>query len=226
MLNLTQDAQWLRNHIILLALAAGIAFGSVYYVDSLLARHAKESDQKWQSILVTQQQQTQTIQTQLAQDETKWAALNVQLVNANQKLAATIAARDVAVAAQVKQDASLTAQETATKLGGTTNGEDIELPLGTGRGLAVSLDTLAGTQADLADTKTRLSNETTLAANLQFDITEKDKFIAAMKVQNDNESKACKAEVADIKAQARRSKLRWLGVGIIIGFIGAHLAGF
>ena len=47
-----------------------------------------------------------------------------------------------------------------------------------------------------------------------------------MKVQNDDESKACKAEVADIKAQARKSKLRWLGVGIIIGFIGAHLAGF
>lgn len=225
LLDINKDVAWIRNHVILLLLAAGLSFGAVYFVDNLMAKHASENDKKWQVILGAQELQTQAVQSQLTQDETKWAAVNVQLMNANQKLSAAITSRDAALAAQVKVDATLSATQTAAKLGGTANGEDITLPLDTGRGIAISLDTLAGTQQDLADTKTKLTNETTIAEDLQSNLDEQEKLISAMKTQATDAVQSCKATVAAVKAEARKSKLRWLGMGWILGMLSARALG-
>lgn len=223
---ITADLKWVRSHIVLLLLSAAIAFGAVYGVVSLLSSHDAANDKKWQQILSSQQTLTSALQSQLNSDETKWAAANSQLLASNEKLASAISARALDLSTKIAKDANLTAPDTAKRLGGTANGSnDILLPLPVGRNIVVSLDTLTSVQADLADTKSRLSNETAIAVNLQSNLDSQDKLLSAFRTQADDQEKACKAQVADLKAAARKSKLRWFGAGWVSGMISARLLG-
>lgn len=219
------DLKWVRSHVITVFLFAALAFGVVYGVEVLLSRHDSANNQKWQALLTIQQQQTQLLQSQLQLDEQRWSAANTQLLAANQKLAAAVSSRDAALAARLKQDANLTAAETAKRLGGTASGDDIVLPLPVGRTITISLDTLSAVQADLADTKSQLANEVTVAANLQENLDSQDKLLSAFRTQSDVEVKACQAQVKDLKSSARKGKLKAFAIGWVAGLLSARLLG-
>jgi hypothetical protein len=228
------DFTWLKQHLILVAFAALLVFGGVYFVDGLLSKHAAENDAKWQSILKTQQAQTQAISNQLNQDEANWAQVQAKLLAANQQLASAIATRDSAAQKQTQTDATLSASEAAQRLAQQTGakpgeiaaqGDNISVDLNISRGIVTSLDLLPAAQADLVDTKKQLANETDIATNSQADVAAQKNLVSALRTENTDQQKACVAQVSAVKAAARKSKLKWFGIGYVAGFVSARILG-
>ena len=225
------DLKWVKTHIILLIVVAALVFASVYGVESVIAKDRAANDSKWQAILAAQTQQTSALQTQLTKDEQSFAQQNAALLQTIAQLSAQRTARDTQTQKQVQVDANLSAVDTAARLAQQTNaaaqevtvqGASILLDLPIARSVVASLDTLSSVQADLADVNGELAAETTVAQNNAADAAEQKKLIAAMTVQASDADKTCKADVAKLKADARKSKLRWFGAGFIAGLITGH----
>lgn len=228
------DFSYIKHHIILLAVVVVLAFGAIYGIESIIASHDATSSTQWKAILQAQTAQTQVIANKLTIDEQTWTQQNAAQQAVIAQLASSIIQRDKATTVQVQHDATLSAVEAAQRIASQTKsqpgevlaqGGNVQLDLPISRVVVASLDQLPAIQADLIDTRKQLVSETTVATNLQNNVDEQSTLIAVMKTQAIDADKSCKADIATVKAQARKSKLRWFGVGVIIGVIGAHFAG-
>lgn len=228
------DWNYIKHHLLLVGLAVVLIAGAVYGVESISANRAKANDEKWQAILNSQIGQTELLKTQLAQNETKWAAVNAQLLATNQQLTVAISARDRQLSDQLKKNATLTAAEAAQRLEQQTgakpgeiqtSGDTVVLNLPIARHLADSLDILVATQATLSDTKTQLANQIRVAENLTSNVAQQKDVIKGLETVIEDQKKACEAQVKDVKAQARKSRFKTFFIGVIVGFIGRTVIG-
>jgi len=220
------------HHLFTLAIVGVLVIASVYGVEKLIYAHDSQTSAKYNAIVAAQTQQTQILQKQLQTDEASWAQVEAQLLAQNAQLTQQITARNQAVAAQVKNDATLSTQQAAARIAQQTNaapGEvvasanDVTIDLPITRIITSDLDQLPVAESDLADTTSQLKNETQIATNAQSDATEAKKVVAAQVTQLADQDKACKAEVATVRSDARKGKLKWFFIGVFTGFIGGHL---
>lgn len=223
------DLKWLWTHLLLLALVAGLILGGVYEVESIIAKHDAANNSKWQSILNTQTAQTQAIQDQLSTDEKNWQQVQADLLAQNTSLAKTITQRDTQTAQQVQNDKNLTSQEAAERLATQTSaqadevvaqGNNLVVDLPTSTRIIGDLDLLGSVQADLADTKTQLANETTVANNAQANVVEQSKVVATQQVELADATKACDARVAEANAKGRKAGIKGFIIGVATVLIG------
>lgn len=232
---LAKDYAWVIHHLLSLAIVGVLVIGGVYGTESLIAKHDVQNSAKYEAILATQTQQTQTLQKQLSTDEANWAQVEAQLLAQNAQLTKQITARNQAVAIQVQTDATLSATDAAARLTTQTHaapgevlasGNDVTIDLPITRAIVSDLDQLPVVQADLTDTKTQLANETVVATNAQTDAIDAKKVIAAQVTQMADADKACKADIATVKAQARKSKWKYLLFGgAIVEGVKLYLTG-
>lgn len=229
---LQADLKWLRAHVVLVLLTALLITGAVYGVDSLIERHDAANSQKWEQVLAAQEKQTQSLTTLFQEQIKADYAANQELVTSNAKLEQAISERDVALQRQKQQDATLDAQGAASRIVQQTKaqpsdaqaaGDTVVMSLPLSRTIASDLDELQSAIDDAADTKKQLANETQLAANAQSDFTTAQKLIASKDADIADAAKSCDARVAFVKAKARKSFLKGLYTGVVIGFIGKRL---
>lgn len=224
-----------RHHLILLVLAAVLVTGSVYGVEGVIARHDLENSTKWNSILQTQTAQTVALQKQIASDEEVAAIRDAAYQKTISQLAQTISVRNAQTQQQVKNDASLNAQQAAIRLATQTNaqageigvaGDTISLDLPITRNIISNLDLLETAQADLSDTEKQLAAQQGLTADAAADDNKQKSLVAALQTEVLDSDKACLAQVKTLKAQNRKSKIKIFFVGYVAGFISgvtAHL---
>lgn len=231
---ISADLAWARHHLFLLAVVLVLAFAGIYGVESLISSRAAQNDAKWQGILAAQTAQTQMISNQLNQDEKNWQAQNAQQQQIIGQLAQTIAKRNEAAANQQKTDASLSAVEAAQRLSQQTHakpgevtaqGDTVIATLPVARTVVGAFDLLDTVQANLTDTQKQLSSESVINTNLQANVAAQKNLVSALRTENTDQQKACVAQVSAVKAQARKSKLKWFGIGYIAGFVSARLLG-
>lgn len=192
-----------------LLLVCVLVAGAVYGVDSIVSAHDARSEAKYSQLLDAQTTKTEA-------DEKTLEATIAAITTQNANLVAENAKTDAALVAQQKIDASLTAQQAATKLGGTVVGTDVDLPLDTARGMIEQIDSIPPLKADLA-------NETQIAANDQKEIDSQTNTIADLKAQFVDEQTSCSAQIKVVKAQARKSKIKWFFAGVVAGFTLGHI---
>jgi hypothetical protein len=230
-MSISEDISWFRTHIILLAVIVILTFGGIYGVETIIEKHDADNNSKWQAINQAQVAQVQSLSDKLASEEKDRIEENTRQTAILAQLATTIAQRDKDTAAAVQKDTTLSASEAAQKIAQQTNaqagevtaqGDIIQLDLPVARTIASIADQLPAVKADLADTQKQLTSETTIATNLQTDVTQQQQLIDAMKIQSQDADKACKTQIADIKAKARKSKLKWFLGGFVLGIIGGH----
>lgn len=219
------DLSWVKTHLILLAVVAVLAFGGIYTIESLIAKHDVEQAAQWQMILKQQQTATAAIQQQLAADEQHWTQVEAELLQQNANLAKDITARDAQSQQQVNHDATLSAKEAAqriaadTKSDATAQADTVVLPLSTARITVADLDMLPVVQADLADTQKQLANETTAYNTCQNDVTEQKTLVAAeQKTLVDTQTADAKT-IKALKAEHRKAILKAFGIGYVAGFV-------
>lgn len=237
---LEKDYTWVKAHIAALlvtfVLIGGTAVGSVYGVESLIAKHDLATEQRYNSALAGEVANTKAAQDALA---TTIASFNTQLQALqaqNVQLTQSIAARNAQTKKQVKIDATLDAQETAQRLSTQTsasagqvqvapNGSDITIALPIARDITADLDTLQTSQANLVDTQKELDNTNQLFTSSQQVVAAQKTTIDSLTAQNAGQVKACAEEVKTAKAVARKSKAHWFVRGFVVGFVTGIFAG-
>lgn len=230
----TEDITWLKTHLLLLIIVVLLAFGSLYGIESIIAKHDTANSDQWKAILQAQTIQTQSIADKLAADEKTWAQQTAAQQAIISQLASSIVQRNNVLAGRIKQDSTLSATEAAQRISQltaaqpgevTAQGDTVQLDLSVSRTVTTDLDRLPVVQADLTDTQKQLSAQTVITTVLQSDIDDKQKLIDAMKTEAVDADKSCKAEITSVKASARKSKLKWFGIGFLIGLVSAHFIG-
>ena len=233
-----KDYAWVKMHIAALlvtfVLIGGSVVGSVYGVESLIAKHDLATEQRYNTALAGEVANTKAAQDALA---TTIASFNTQLQALqaqNVQLTQSIAARNAQTQKQVKIDATLDAAETAQRLSTQTsasagqvqvapNGSDITVALPITRSIVADLDSLQSSQANLVDTQKELDNTNQLFTSSQQVVAAQKKTIDAQDAQIAGQVKACQTEVDTVKSQARKGKIKWFFIGYVAGFISGRV---
>lgn len=229
--SVTNDLNWLKTHAILLIIIIALAFGVTYGIEYIIASHDAKTASNWEQILQTQTAQTKVLSDKLTSDEQNWSQQNTQQENIISQLATAMSKRDQATVVQVKQDATLSATDAAQTITVQTKsqpgevlavGDNVQLSLSASRTVASGLDLLPTVQEDLSDTKKQLTSETIIATNLQSNVTDQKTLIDAMNVTSADADKTCKAQITSLKADARKSKLKWFAIGYVLGLVSGR----
>src|SRR4029077_546957 len=225
---LSQDWTWVTHHLAALVITGALVIGSVYGVESLIAKHDAGEATKYTALLNTQAEQIKTVQSQLAANEAAEEARDAAYQKTIAQLAQSIATRNTQVQQQVKNDATLSTQEAAVRLAtqtgakagevtATATGVDIDLPVT--RGIVTSLDLLPVAQADLADTQKQLVAQKALTVDAQNDATGQKNLANMYQGQLTIQTEACNATIKSLKAKRRKSILKAFGIGFVSGYI-------
>lgn len=227
---------WLQKHerivIVALVLLVG-GWGLGKYLDIAASRSEARATAAEQALVNQKAQNAQTLAT-VTQLTQQYQQLTSTLAAQNASLAASLAARQTAQAVQRATDAQLPLTDLATRLATlgqapitsvSVIGNQIELTQPGAVAVVQTLESIPVLQADLKDTTTTLG--ATQAAKAQADtlIAGQAKEITGLNLQITDADKACKAQVAAVKAEANKSKRKWFLRGVLVGFLGGLWGG-
>lgn len=225
----TTDLAWLKTHVILLVFVTALALGGVYEVESIITRHDIASEERYSKILTMQSAQTSALEAQLKTDESNWTQLSVQLTHQNQAAQQQINARDQQITQLLTKISTAQPPQIVADLqpklhAGTATvlSDGVKLDTAAARDVDEQITQGTGAAADLVNTKTQLANEIILSGSVSKNLTEADAALLAEQKKNQDQIVACAAEVKVVKAQARKSKLKWFITGVITGIIGGR----
>src|SRR5208337_1606161 len=225
-MNLTQDLTWVKSHVVTLVLAAFLVCGSVYGVLYVQTKARSEAAQQQAVIAAAITASNTALQTSTKQQ------VDALIEDSKQKdaqitvLISALSKRQVVENNLPKQNATLSATQVAQQLGGVAQGDDVVLPLSNAQSVLTAVQLvplLQKEKSDLQATNGLLQTEVSngvQALNLER---------TAHKSDNDANAAIIKGKDLDIlaiKAQARKSKMKWFGIGVVVGFIGRGFAGF
>jgi hypothetical protein len=228
---ITSDLAWLKSHLILLAVVTALVFGAVYGIEKILASHDAIRETKDAQVLTLITQQTTDLKEKLAQDEQAASARDAQYTAIITQLSGTIQKQHVALQHQITVNASLTASQTAQAISQKTQaqpgevsaqGDNVTLDLPIARIINNDLDILSTVQTQLDETKQQLIAQTGLTSDAILDSVNAKKVIVSQAGQISQADKVCQDTVKTIKADARKSKLRWFIAGLLTGIIGGR----
>ncbi|HXQ34294.1 MAG TPA: hypothetical protein VN843_09795 [Anaerolineales bacterium] len=242
----TRDIDWARHHLFLLVAVAVLSIGSIYGIESILARRAH--DQHVEDMAILSQMQKQNEQTQAAKDkqietltQQNAAALqqNAQLAQQFQTIMSAIAARDAQLMKDRQEIKTLPPSALATKWGAaasepaptiSSNGDfDVTLPLAQKSYdallqvpvLTKDNDSLKGnlqTETQIAQNNDTIAknNESKFEAEQKAHISDTNVCTQTVKTLND--------QIAEVKSNARKNNILYAVLGFLAhAVIGSKL---
>lgn len=227
---------WLKLHerlIITLMILLALGWGFSRYADLAAARteaRATAAEQALAAAKITDAQNASTTAQVLAQYQAMISAQSAQIAS----LAAAAAQRQVVLKQNQVTDQTLALPELGNRLETlgnvpdgqvSTEGDSVKITHPGTVALVQTLETIPVLQADLKD-ETALAGAAQ-AAQRQGDtvIADQAKQITGLNTTLLDASNACKAQVSEVKAQARKSKVKWFKLGFITGFVSGLWAG-
>lgn len=205
-----------KHHIVLYALLAVAGLFGVYAVESRIAAVAEAKAEAAQTALAVAKDEA-------AKREAIYQAAQAQREKENAQYLATIQQLQTQAKVQIIHDKALPAPELGHRIESITGFKQGSITLNPNEDLIVPLplaqDIVGRLDQGLADAQT-VVQQANLIKNQTSTITEQTQIIQQDKVvlaqQIDTDTKVLNAE----KAKNRKSKLRWFGAGVIVGFIG------
>lgn len=227
---------WLKHHerliIVLMVLLAG-TWGFSRYADLRVVQteaRAITAEQALKSQKETNAQNAATTASVLAQYQAMVTTLSAQ----NASLAAAAAQRQVVLKQNQATDSTLALPALAKRLETlgnvpdgqvSTAGDSVKITQSGTVAVVQMLETIPVLQADLKD-QTALA-VAAQAAQRQGDtvIADQAKQITGLNLTIKDEETQRKAQVAEVKAQARKGKIKFFKLGFVTGFISGLCAG-
>jgi DNA/RNA endonuclease YhcR with UshA esterase domain len=222
------------SHIVLFTMLALAIFGGIYLYDSKRAdaadARATLSDYKAQQAVAT----NSTYQTQV---QTQIAALTEQ----NSQLAAEVSVlsrasqvRTQTLVVTQKSDATLAPSALSQKWNALLKDANASTPTVTGYVVSnqgavetvQALDSIPVLTSNLADANSTITTQQTEIANDALALTMEQSAHTADNLTAKTQLAASALDLKACKADARKGKLKWFGIGFVVGFISAHFAGF
>lgn len=235
----TRDIDWARHHLFLLAAVVILVMGSVYGIESLLARRAHDEWVAQKTLLDQMQKQNDQAQKQNEQTQAATKAevdaltqQNALLLQQNSALAKVISDRDAQLIKDRADVKSLPPTTLATKWGAAanqpapaiqTNGDfDVPLPLA-----QASYDALLQVPVltkDNQDLKGQVQTETQIATNNESMFKNEQKALESEQKAHESDKNTCTQNVNTLNAQIQserddhRKKLTfWTTLAFIAG---------
>ena len=219
---------WLKQHeriviLSLILLFCGWGLSKYYDVEAARADAKNVAAQQ----LLAQAKENSAAQAQATALVTQqYAALVQSLSMQNANLAASITQRTASQKAQTAVDVAATPSELTARwtalvptVQALPNGNLISTNVQGVRDTVVQLESVPVLTQNLKD-------ETTVAQNYQAEVQKSNELItdlntqvAGLKTLGIDQTNACKTQVADVKAQARKGKVKWFKIGFVTGFL-------
>lgn len=218
-----QIGLWLTGHHIVLYLAlAGSLLAGTYLVMSKVAEAKEARAQAAETALAVEKDHA-------AQLVAAYAQAQAQRDKDNAAALATIAQIKSQTQVQVVHDRALPPPDLGHRIETLTGfkkdtialdpSQNLIVPLPLGQEIAARLDQGDADAATVVKQNGVIKNDEATIKDQSAIITE-DKNVLAKQI--DTDAKVLSAE----KAKCRKSKMKWFGAGVIVGFIGRKLAGF
>ena len=213
---------WLSaHHIVLYVLLAGAALTGVYLVESKLSSLAEAKAAAAEQALAIEKDHS-------AQLAAAFAANEAQRQKDNAAFIASITQIQAQAKTQIVIDRTLPAKDTGHRIEDLTgfkqgtvtfdSADDLIVPLPLGREIVARLDQGVADAQTVVKQEGVIKNQAASINDLNAIVVE-DKKVLTATVEAD--AKVLSAE----KAKARKSKLKWFGIGFLVGVIAGHAAG-
>ena len=225
---IAQTTSWFKVHETLLIVLMALLVGTfvVYKYFDLAATIENHKAQQAQAVLVAQTQKDAATLAQAKEALTSYQVTIAQTLAANAALSTAMATRDKTVIIQQTADAKLPPTQLATRWQGliadsgvTPNTTGYSLTDSAGIATIEQLEQVPVLQLDLKD-------ETTKATNLQSDVDKANILVAdgknlvgGLQTQIKEQTKADAATLTAEKADSRKGKMKWFGIGFASGFV-------
>lgn len=214
---------WLSAHHILLYIALAIAgFFGVYAIESKIASVAEAKAEAAQTALAVEKDHS-------AQLTAAFATAQTQRDKENAAFLQTISLLQSQTKVQIVHDKALPAPELGHRIETLTGFKQDTITLDASQDLIVPLplaqDITARLDQGAADAQT-VTQQTAVIKNQVATIAEQTNIITEDKAVLDKTIKADATELTKVKADARKSKLKWFGAGVVVGFVGRQFAKF
>jgi DNA-binding ferritin-like protein len=165
-----------------------------------------------------------------AQTLAQWQDMVQALVAQNKALATAVASRQTTLVTQQKADSSLPVGDLANRLKTLGNAPDGTVSTNTQNQVILTqsgavavtqtLETIPVLTSNLKDEIDLVTSEKAEADAAADVINDQTKQIAGLNLTIAGEETQCKAQVAQVQAQLKRSRWHWFLAGLVTGFVG------
>lgn len=207
------------HHIVLYVLLLGSALTGVYLVESKIASLQEAKAQAAEQALAVEKDHELQLTQAFQQAQTQRDAQNAQFLQTIQQLQSQ-------VKVQIVHDKALPAPDLGHRIEDLTGFKQNTITLDSSQGLIVPLplgqEIVAKLDQGLADAQTVvqqqgvIKNQNDTITGQASVIVEDKKVLSSQIAADGKELNACKAD-------NRKSKLKWFGLGVIVGFVGREI---
>jgi hypothetical protein len=230
-----KELSWIAHHLILVGILVGVLFAGVYGVENLIEKHDEKKAQQANVALQVVVEQVKKLEEHQATNDAAVAQREAARDALIQSLVATIARRDATLDQQIKKNATLTAQQAAARITDqykaqpgevVASGDTVIVDLPLARSFVNTFDQLTVCTANYSDVQKQLSAEQARTQDLKTQVADRDATIIGKNTELDKQKIKYEADITLLKAQARKSKLKWFGAGVVVGFVGRQFVKF
>jgi hypothetical protein len=231
-MSLENYVQWIKAHERLLLVAVGglVLWFAIGKIDTLIANHDAATLHQAQVVADKQEQINYNLAKQAEQAAADYKALAEKVSAQNAALEQANVTLATALTKQQKTDAALPPTELVARwntlvpaAGSTVTPTGVALPSTGAIATVQELERVPVLSSQIENDRTQIANDGKL---IDAGISEKQSLYAevdGLKLQIVDDTKVCKAQIAEVKAVARKSKLRWFTIGFITGFISRQI---
>ena len=219
---------YLKAHekLVLLVIAGLVLWFGIGKVDTLIQRHDSANIQQAKVVAQVQQEKNDALAKQIAQDKADYTALSAQVNARDAQLVQLQATLVTALAKQQATDKISTPTELTQRwnvlvpeAGAAVTPAGVTLPSEGARATVIELEKAPVLQQQLAAQTEELSNANKLVAAEGTQVTSLTALVGGLQAKSVDDAKVCDARVKVVKAEARKSKLRFFKWGFITGFL-------
>ena len=219
-------SEYLKAHerLILALVAAGVLWVAIGKIDTLIQHHDDANLKQAQVIAAQDASKNAAIAAQVASDKAAFDALQTKLQAEDAALVQANVALATALTKQQKIDATLPPTDLVARWNTlvpsanvtvSTNGET--LPNSGAVATVQQLEIIPVQQEEIINEQTLVANGNALAVAQAKQVTDLTAQVTGLKLQSIDDAKVCQAQIAVVKADARKSKRRYFIAGFVAG---------
>ena len=223
----------IHEKLILALVAAGVLWVAIGKVDTLIQHHDDANLKQAQTIAAVQSQKDAAIAAQVAEDSAAFTALQAKM----QAQATALEQANIALATvltkQQKTDATLPPTDLVARWNAlvpqaavSVNNGQMTLPNAGAIATVQQLEIIPVQQEEITNEQTLVANGNALAVAQTKQVTDLTAQVTGLNLQLVDNTKVCNAQIAVVKADARRSKRRWFVAGFVAGIATRILGKF
>lgn len=222
-----------HEKLVLALIAAGVLWFAIGKVDGIIAKHDDANLKQAQIVATAQEDKNAAIAAQVASDKAAFDALQAKLQAQDAALIQANVALATALTKQQKVDATLPPTDLAARWNtlvpnagvSVSNGQAV-IPMTGAVATVQQLEIIPAQQEEITNDQTLIENGNALAIAQTKQVNDLTAEVTGLKLQSVDDAKVCQAQIAVVKADARKSKRRWFIAGFVAGIATRILGKF